>query len=122
MRDEARSIQSDSTGAAAAKSPLASITIQPRDLRPFILRRWSATVDPGSLALDDLSRLPRYWRARSKEKLVAKAIRQLRGIAQGPVVVYDQPGSPIEELDLAAISAVGSGPGIEVVASGAGSG
>jgi hypothetical protein len=122
MRDEARDIQSESAGAAAAKSAIASITIQPRDLRPFIFRRWSATVDPGSLELDD-SRLPRYWRARSKEKLVAKAIRRLRRIAQGAVVVvYEQPGSPIEGPDLAAASAVGSGSRIGVVASGAGSG
>jgi hypothetical protein len=73
---------------------VACIRVQAKDLRPFILRRWSATALP-SWALEEPARGSFYWRARSKEKLLAKAIRKLRlealghGIDRGTIVVTD---------------------------------
>lgn len=73
---------------------VACVRVQAKDLRPFILRRWSATALPG-WALEDPARGGFYWRARSKEKLLAKAIRRLRlealsrGIDKGTILVSD---------------------------------
>jgi hypothetical protein len=73
---------------------VACVRVQAKDLRPFILRRWSATALP-SWALEEPARGSFYWRARSKEKLLAKAIRKLRlealghGIDRGSIVVTD---------------------------------
>jgi hypothetical protein len=73
---------------------VACIRVQAKDLRPLILRRWSATALP-SWALEEPSRGGFYWRARTKEKLVTRAIRELRlealahGIESGSIVVAD---------------------------------
>lgn len=80
--------------ADSIRQTVACIRVQPEDLRPFILRRWSATALP-SWALEEPLRGGFYWRARSKTKLVEKAIRKLRlearghGIENGSIVVTD---------------------------------
>jgi hypothetical protein len=56
----------------------AYITIQAKDLRPCILRRWSGTGISNVWSLEDRSFGAHYWRARSEEKLVAKATKKLR--------------------------------------------
>lgn len=86
----------------ASDAAFAYITIQPRDLRPFVLRRWSGTGIASIWTLDDRSFGAYYWRARSREKLVVKALRKLRRKAlslgiEDPVVVVteaDEAGSP----------------------------
>jgi hypothetical protein len=85
--------ESDARGAA-----FAYITIQPKDLRPFVLKRWSGTGIASVWSLDDRSFGAYYWRARSREKLVVKALRKLRrkalslGIDEPVVVVTDADG------------------------------
>jgi hypothetical protein len=73
---------------------VACIRVQAKDLRPLIVRRWSATALP-SWALEEPLRGGFYWRARTKEQLVAKAIRKLHvealghGIEDGTIIVTD---------------------------------
>jgi hypothetical protein len=76
----------------ASDEAFAYITLQPKDLRPFILRRWSGTGISSIWSLDDRSFGAYYWRARSREKLVAKAIKKLRRYAlslgiENPVIL-----------------------------------
>jgi hypothetical protein len=84
-----------SDGADLEKRAVASITIQPQDLRPFVLRRWTATAQAGIWSLDDPLFDSFYWRARSKEKLVNKAIEKLqrealsRGVDRPIIIVTD---------------------------------
>lgn len=84
---------------AASDGTFAYITIQARDLRPFILRRWSGTGISSIWSLEDRSFGAYYWRARSKEKLVAKAIKKLRRYAlslgiENPVIDVIDPDVP----------------------------
>ena len=98
---------------------IASITIQPMDGRPLILRRWSATADVGSWMLGDLGGCGGYWRARSKRRLVAKAVRELRRRLHDPVVVVrDQ--NPLHAGFPDRAGSVGSRLPGDVVPSGAG--
>jgi hypothetical protein len=87
--------------ASLARRTIASVTIQPEDRRPFVLRRWSATVMAGDWAPDEPPFGKYYWRARSKERLVAKATRRLRrqALSMGidrPVIVVTDLASPVK--------------------------
>ena len=80
----------------ASDATFAHITIQPKDFRPFVLRRWSGTGIAGAWSLDDRSFGASYWRARSKEKLVDKALKKLRRNAlslgiENPVIIVNDP-------------------------------
>jgi hypothetical protein len=123
----------------ASDQTFAYITIQAKDLRPFILRRWSGMSTSSIWSLEDRSFGAHYWRARSKEKLVAKAIKKLRRSAlslgiENPVIdVIDQDAlSSTEMLEVAGhrnddfrfgkAAPIEANYEIEVVSSGAGSG
>jgi hypothetical protein len=84
-----------------AKRTIASITIQPKDRRPFVLRRWSATALEGIWSLDIASFGAYCWRARSKEKLVAKGVkklqrRALRRGADSPLIIVTDAASGLK--------------------------
>jgi hypothetical protein len=84
-----------------AKRTIASITIQPKDLRPFVLRRWSATALEGIWSLDISSFGAYFWRARSKEKLVEKGVKKLRRKAldrgtESPVIIVTDAASGLK--------------------------
>jgi hypothetical protein len=84
----------------ASDGTFADITIQAKDLRPFILRRWSGTGISSIWSLEDRSFGAYYWRARSKEKLVAKAIKKLRRSAlslgiENPVINVTDPEAEV---------------------------
>jgi hypothetical protein len=117
----------------------AYITIQAKDLRPFILRRWSGTGISTIWSLEDRTFGAHYWRARSKKKLVAKAIKKLRRNAlrlgiDNPVINVIDPDalSSAEMLEVAGhrnddfrfgkAAPVEANYEVEVVSSGAGSG
>ena len=92
----------------ASDGTFAYITVQPKDLRPFVLRRWSGTGIAGIWSLDDRSFGAYCWRARSKEKLVAKAIKKLRrnalslGIENPVILVTDADALSSADLQEAA--------------------
>jgi hypothetical protein len=123
----------------ASDGTFAYITIQSKDLRPFILRRWSGTGISSIWSLEDRSFGAHYWRARSKEKLVAKAVKKLRRSAlslgiENPVISVIDPAAhssaEMLEVDCYRNEDFGFGKAapvevsyeVEVVSSGAGGG
>ncbi len=79
MCNEGKTIApSESDVSDPARQRFASITVQPRDLRPYIVRRWSATAIAGIWSVNEFAFGDYFWRARSKEKLVAKGVKMLR--------------------------------------------
>jgi len=105
------------------------LQIQAKDLRPFIFRRWSATVAAGLWSLDDPSFGAYFWRARSKEKLMEKGIRALLRKAhslgiRNPVVIVEDPQPPRRpehDFRVRGAAPVEASDEVEVIAPGAGS-
>lgn len=121
----------------APEAPFACITIQAKDLRPFVLRRWSGTGIAGVWSLDDRSFGAYYWRARSRESLVAKALKRLRRDAirlgiQSPVIAVTDadplkdapaeasPHALKRDFDAAEVPPPGGTYHVEVIATGGG--
>jgi hypothetical protein len=84
--------------ATSRPETFATIKIQPRDLRPFVIRRWSATAIAGRLSLADPTYGGGHWRARSRERLLHRAIGELRREAlsrgiRSPVIEVSEPAA-----------------------------
>jgi hypothetical protein len=76
--------------------------IQAKDLRPFVLRRWSATAVAGLWSLDDPSFGACFWRATSRERLIVKGTRDLLRKAlrlgiENPVIVVEDPQARLSD-------------------------
>lgn len=141
MIDEAQKIvQPESDGSDLTRRAFAHIIIQPQDLRPCTLRRWSATAIAAIWSFDDPSFGSCYLRARSKKKLVAKATKMLRrnalrvGIDNPIILVTDAPVvsssagirrapvQPRDDFDLGGAAPAEANYQVEVISAGAGHG
>ena len=141
MGNEAQKIvQPESDGSDLTRPAFAHITIQPQDLRPCSPRRWSATAIAAIWPFDDPSFGSYYLRARSKKKLVAKAIKMLRrnalrvGIDNPVILVTDAPVvsssagmrqaavQPRNDFDRGGAASAEANHQVEVISAGAGHG